>query len=195
VVVVIIGPPQDALFGAVLVVNTGIGVAQELRAKRALDRLAILVAGRARAVRDGTVTEIALDRIVLGEILELARGDQVPVDGTVLCDDGLELDEALLTGEAEPVHKQPGDPDLSGGVVVAGTGRIRATGVGADAYAARLQAQARRAPALPDLAAPATRRARRPCWPCSLWACGFSPPSPGARRSAGSSWSRRWPAA
>ena len=144
VVVVIIGPPQDALFGAVLVVNTGIGVAQELRAKRALDRLAILTAGRARAVRDGTVTEIALDRIVLDDVLELGRGDQVPVDGTVLSDDGLELDEALLTGEAKPVRKEPGDTIMSGSFVVAGTGRIRAVGVGAHAYAARLQAQARR---------------------------------------------------
>ena len=144
IVVLVVGPPQDALFGAVLVVNTGIGVAQELRAKRALDRLAILTAGRARAVRDGRVTEIALDRIVLDDVLELARGDQVPVDGTVLRGDGLELDEALLTGEAEPVCKQPGDSVLSGSVVVAGTGWIRATGVGADAYAARLQAEARR---------------------------------------------------
>src|SRR6266581_203520 len=144
VVVLVVGPPQDALFGAVLVVNTGIGVAQELRAKRALDRLAILTAGRARAVRNGAVTEIALDRIVLDDVLELARGDQVPVDGTVLCDDGLELDEALLTGEAEPVRKDPGDAVMSGSFVVAGTGRIRAAGVGADAYAARLQAQARR---------------------------------------------------
>ena len=64
-VVLVVGPPQDALFGAVLVINTSTGVAQELRAKRALDRLAILTAGRARAVRDGVVTEIALDRIVL----------------------------------------------------------------------------------------------------------------------------------
>ena len=144
VVVLVVGPPQDALFGAVLVVNTGIGVAQELRAKRALDRLAILTAGRARAVRNGAVTEIALDRIVLDDVLELARGDQVPVDGAVLCDDGLELDEALLTGEAEPVRKNPGDAVMSGSFVVAGTGRIRAAGVGADAYAARLQAQARR---------------------------------------------------
>ena len=83
VVVLVIGPPQDALFGAVLVVNTVIGVAQELRAKRALDRLAILTAGRA----------LPLDRIVLDDVLELGRGDQVPVDGTVLGADGLELDE------------------------------------------------------------------------------------------------------
>jgi cation-transporting P-type ATPase E len=143
-VVLVVGPPQDALFGAVLVINTSTGVAQELRAKRALDRLAILTAGRARAVRDGVVTEIALDRIVLDDVLELGRGDQVPVDGTVLRADGLELDEALLTGEAEPVRKQPGDPVLSGSAVVAGTARIRADRVGGDAYAARLQAQARR---------------------------------------------------
>ena len=144
VVVLVIGPPQDALFGAVLVVNTVIGVAQELRAKRALDRLAILTAGQARAVRDGAVTEIPLDRIVLDDVLELGRGDQVPVDGTVLGADGLELDEALLTGEAEPVRKQPGDTVLSGSAVVAGVGLIRADRVGGDAYAARLQAQARR---------------------------------------------------
>ena len=143
-VVLVVGPPQDALFGAVLVINTGIGVAQELRAKRALDRLAILTAGRARVVRDGAVTEIALDEIVLDDVLELGRGDQVPVDGTVLRADGLELDEALLTGEAGPVRKQPGDQVLSGSAVVAGTARIRAVRVGGDAYAARLQAHARR---------------------------------------------------
>jgi cation-transporting ATPase E len=109
VVVLIIGPPQDALFGAVLVVNTGIGVAQEIRAKRALDRLAILTAARARAVRDGAVAEIEPEQIVLDDVLELARGDQVPVDGAVLDGDGLELDEALLTGEADPVPKRAGD--------------------------------------------------------------------------------------
>ena len=144
VVILLIGPPQDALFGVVLVVNTAIGVAQDLRAKRALDRLAILTAGRARAIRDGAVTEIPLDRIVLDDVLELGRGDQVPVDGTVLDADGLELDEALLTGEAEPVRKRPGDPVLSGSAVVADAGRIRADRVGGDAYAARLQAEARR---------------------------------------------------
>ena len=122
VVVLVIGPPQDALFGVVLVINTVIGVGQELRAKRVLDRLAILTAGRARAVRDGVVSQIPLDRIVLDDVLELGRGDQVPVDGTVLSADGLELDEALLTGEAEPVRKQPGDPVLSGSAVVARSG-------------------------------------------------------------------------
>jgi cation-transporting P-type ATPase E len=144
VVVVAVGPPVDALFGIVLVVNTGFGVVQELRAKRTLDRLAILTAARARVVREGTLGEIPVDQVVLDDVLELRQGDQVPVDGVVLPGDGLEVDEALLTGEAEPVVRQPGEQVLSGSFVVAGTSRVRAAGVGGERYAARLQAQARR---------------------------------------------------
>ena len=144
VIVVAVGPPQDALFGVVLVVNTGIGVFQELRAKRALDRLAILTAPRARVLRGGQLAQIATSGIVQDDVLDLRIGDQVPVDAAVLAADGLELDEALLTGEAEPVVKRPGDTLLSGSFVVAGEGQARATAVGGEAYAARLQAQARR---------------------------------------------------
>lgn len=144
VVVMIVGPPQDALFGVVLAVNTGIGVAQELRAKRALDKLAILTAARARVVRDGATGEIAPDQVVLDDILDLRRGDQVPVDASVVRAEGLELDEALLTGEAEPVAKRAGETVLSGSFVVAGTGQARVTAVGGQSYAIRLQAQARR---------------------------------------------------
>jgi len=143
VVVLVVGPAQDALFGIVLVVNTGFGVVQELRAKRTLDKLAILTAGRARVIREGAAAEIPVDQVVLDDVLEVRAGDQVPVDGVVLRADGLEADEALLTGEAEPVAKPPGERVLSGSFVVAGTGRVRASAVGADAYAARLQAQAR----------------------------------------------------
>ena len=144
VLVMIVGPPQDALFGVILAVNTAIGTAQELRAKRALDRLAILTAARARVLRDGTVSEVAQDEVVLDDILDLRRGDQVPVDAAVISAEGLELDEALLTGEAEPVPKRPGDGVLSGSFVVAGTGQARVTAVAGQAYAVRLQAQARR---------------------------------------------------
>ncbi len=144
VVVLVVGPVQDALFGAVLVVNTGFGVIQELRAKRELGRLAILTAARARVIRDGAAAEIPVEQVVRDDVLGLRPGDQAPVDGLVLQTDGLEADEALLTGEAEPVAKQPGEQVLSGSFVVAGTGRVRATGVGGEAYAARLQAQARR---------------------------------------------------
>jgi cation-transporting ATPase E len=144
VVVLIVGPLQDALFGPVLVINTGIGVYQEVRAKRTLDNLAILTQARARVLRGGQLADLPVDQIVQDDVLELRLGDQVPVDGTVLAAGGLELDEALLTGEAEPVVKDAGDQVMSGSFVVAGTGRVRATGVGGEAYAARLQSQARR---------------------------------------------------
>jgi cation-transporting ATPase E len=143
VIVLVVGPPQDALFGVVLIVNTGVGVFQEVRAKRTLDRLAILTAPRARVLREGEIAQIATTEVVRDDVLELRVGDQVPVDAAVLATDGLEIDEALLTGEAEPVAKQPGDSLLSGSFVVAGSGRARATAVGGQAYAARLQAQAR----------------------------------------------------
>jgi cation-transporting ATPase E len=144
VLVMIVGPPQDALFGALLAINTGIGVTHEVRAKRALDKLAILTAARARVLRDGAVNEIAQEQVVLDDVLDLRRGDQVPVDAAVIRAEGLELDEALLTGEAEPVPKPPGETVLSGSFVVAGTGQARVTAVAGQSYAARLQAQARR---------------------------------------------------
>lgn len=144
VVVFVVGPLQDALFVAVLVANTGIGVLQEVRSKRALDRLAVLTAARARVVRSGTLAEVALAEVVLDDVVDLRPGDQVPVDAAVVASDGLEVDESLLSGESEPVGRGPGDPVLSGSFVVAGSGRARATGVGPAAYAARLQAEARR---------------------------------------------------
>ena len=144
VIVVVVGPLQDALFGLVLVANTGVGIFQEMRAKRTLDRLAILTAPRARVLRAGQTRQIATSGLVQDDVLELRPGDQLAVDATVLAADGLEIDEALLTGEAEPAAKQPGDPVLSGSFVVAGSGRARATAVGGASYAARLQAEARR---------------------------------------------------
>lgn len=144
VVVFVVGPLQDALFVAVLVANTFIGILQEVRSKRALDRLAVLTAARARVVRSGAVAEVGLDDVVLDDLVDLRPGDQVAVDATVVTSDGLEVDESLVSGEAEPVAKEPGEPLLSGSFVAAGSGRARATRVGPAAYAARLQAEARR---------------------------------------------------
>jgi len=143
-VILIVGPIQDALFGGVLVANALIGIAQELRAKRTLDRLAVLTAPRARIVREGVVAEAPVSEVVLDDVLELRPGDQVVVDGEVLAADGLEVDESLLTGEAEPVLKRPGDEVLSGSFAVAGSGRYRASRVGRAAYAVRLTEEARR---------------------------------------------------
>src|SRR5437899_5601195 len=144
VAILIVGPIQDALFGGVLIANSLIGIVQELRAKRTLDRLSLMAAPRARVVRAGTVREVAVGEVVLDDVLELQPGDQVVVDGGVLEADGLEVDESLLTGEADPITKAPGDNVLSGSFVAAGSGRYRAWAVGRDAYAAQLAEQGRR---------------------------------------------------
>jgi magnesium-transporting ATPase (P-type) len=144
VVILIVGPIQDALFGFVLIANAGVGIYQEVRAKRTLDRLALLTSPRARVVREGQTSELAVSEVVLDDVLELQPGDQVVVDGEVLEGRNLEVDESLLTGESEPVTKQAEDEVLSGSFVAAGSGRFRATRVGAEAYAAQLAEQARR---------------------------------------------------
>ncbi len=143
-IVLVGGPYQDALFGVVLVANALIGIVQEIRAKRTLDRLTLLVAPRAHALRDGAVAEISIGEVVLDDILDAPAGAQIVVDGEVVAADGLEVDESLLTGESDAVRKRPGDRMLSGSFVAAGSGRYRATAVGADAYASRIAQDARR---------------------------------------------------
>jgi cation-transporting ATPase E len=144
VLIMVFGDPRDGLFGFVLVFNTLIGVIQEWRAKRTLDQLAVLSAPKARVVRDGSVQEIAVDEIVLDDLVELRAGDQVPADGTLLTSNGMEVDESMLTGESDPVDKREGDEAMSGSIVVAGAGRMFATAVGADSYARKLATEARR---------------------------------------------------
>ena len=142
--ILVAGFPRDGLFVGVVVSNAVIGVAQEIRAKRELDRLAVLSAPKARVVRDGEVSEVGVSEVVADEVLELAPGDQVVVDGTVLTSSGLEADESLLTGEADPIEKEPGDELLSGSFVAAGSGRYQATRIGAESYASSLSEEAKR---------------------------------------------------
>jgi cation-transporting P-type ATPase E len=144
VVVLVFGPVQDGLFGLIIVVNSAVGIVQELRAKRTLDALALLEQAPVRVRRDGTETAVPPDELVAGDLVVLGSGAKVPVDGELVAVDGLEVDESLLTGEADPVVKQPGETVLSGSFVVAGSGAFTATRVGADAYANRLVAQVRR---------------------------------------------------
>jgi cation-transporting ATPase E len=128
----------------VIVSNSIIGTVQELRARRTLTNLAVLSAPGARVVRDGTATDIDVSGVVADDLLELRPGDQVVVDGVVVDALGLEVDESLLTGEADPVDKAVGDRVLSGSFVAAGTGHVRATGIGSESYAAALAEEARR---------------------------------------------------
>jgi cation-transporting P-type ATPase E len=141
-VVLVTGHPQDALFGLVIVANTGIGVIQELRAKRTLDRLAVLGEEPVRVVRDGAGTALRPPDIVLDDRILIGPGDRVMVDGEVTDGPGMEVDESLLTGETDPVTKKPGDQLLSGSFVVSGSGAFTATRVGRRSYAAQLEGEA-----------------------------------------------------
>ncbi|MEV7477330.1 HAD-IC family P-type ATPase [Streptomyces halstedii] len=144
VIVLLVAPVQDSLFGFVIIANTGIGVVQEWRAKKTLDGLAVIGEAKPTVRRDGKAAEVSVSAIVLGDLVELGPGDKVVVDGTVVEADTLEIDESLLTGEADPVIKRPGDPVMSGSFVVAGGGAFTATRVGREAYAAQLAEEASR---------------------------------------------------
>lgn len=139
-----LGRWQDALFGFSAVANAIIGSVQEFRAKRSLDRLALLSAPKARVRRDGAEVELAPVDVVLDDILVLRAGDQIPADAVVLAGRGLQVDESMLTGESDAVDKNPDDEVLSGSIVVGGEGIARAARVGADAFANRFAAEAKR---------------------------------------------------
>ncbi|MFF3245513.1 HAD-IC family P-type ATPase [Streptomyces sp. NPDC002870] len=144
VIMFFVAPIQDSLFGFVIIANTGIGIIQELRAKKTLDGLAVIGEARPTVRRDGVAAEVSTSEIVLGDLVELGPGDKVVVDGEVAEADSLEIDESLLTGEADPVVKQPGEKVMSGSFVVAGGGAFTATKVGREAYAAQLAEEASR---------------------------------------------------
>ncbi|MFE5396345.1 HAD-IC family P-type ATPase [Streptomyces sp. NPDC056568] len=144
VIMLFVAPIQDSLFGFVILANTGIGIVQEWRAKKTLDSLAVIGEARPTVRRDGAAAEIGTSEIVLDDVIEIGPGDKVVVDGVCVEADGLEIDESLLTGEADPVVKQPGDQVMSGSFVVAGGGAFRATKVGREAYAAQLAEEASR---------------------------------------------------
>ncbi|MFF1694782.1 HAD-IC family P-type ATPase [Streptomyces sp. NPDC058257] len=144
VIMLFVAPIQDSLFGFVIIANTGIGIIQELRAKKTLDGLAVIGESKPTVRRDGQGAEISTSEIVLGDLVELGPGDKIPVDGEAVETDSLEVDESLLTGEADPVVKKPGDRMMSGSFVVAGGGAFTATKVGREAYAAQLAEEASR---------------------------------------------------
>ncbi len=134
----------NAAFGLLIIVNSGIGIVQELRAKRTLDSLAVVGEAKPRIRRADVTAEMSRDDLVLDDIVEIAPGDQIVVDGVVVEESYLEIDESLLTGESDPVSKDVTDAVRSGSFVVSGSGAYRATRVGADSYAAVLAAEASR---------------------------------------------------
>ncbi|MDX3693358.1 HAD-IC family P-type ATPase [Streptomyces europaeiscabiei] len=143
-VMLFVAPFQDSLFGYVILANTGIGIIQEWRAKKTLDSLAVIGEAKPTVRRDGVAAPVGTSDVVLGDVIEIGPGDKIVVDGECVETDGLEIDESLLTGEADPVVKQPGDQVMSGSFVVAGGGAFTATKVGREAYAAQLAEEASR---------------------------------------------------
>ena len=143
IVVLLTGRWKDAVFGFVIIVNTLIGVVTELKSKRTLDKLSILVKSRNLVRRDGRNEEVDAEDIVEGDVLWIRAGEQVPADCEVLESWGLELDESMLTGESATVKKKPGDKALSGATAVSGLALARVVAVGERSYAARLTAQAK----------------------------------------------------
>ncbi|HZE04891.1 MAG TPA: HAD-IC family P-type ATPase, partial [Solirubrobacteraceae bacterium] len=137
------GDARDALFLGIIVANSGIGIAQEVRAKRAVERLSLLVAPQAVVRRDGVERRTALEEIVAGDLVVLAPGDQLLADGALVSAAGLRLDESILTGESEPVPRAAGEEVRSGAFVVDGAGMYEVTAVGQGSFAARITGEAR----------------------------------------------------
>jgi P-type E1-E2 ATPase len=133
----------DALFGVIAIVNSGIGIYQEKKAKETLDEIAVLVAPRARVVRDGAVAELTANEVVPGDVVQVGPGDQLVADGEVIASRGMTMDESLLTGEADGIQKGDGDRVLSGSFCVSGSGHYVVDAVREESYAGRLAGEAK----------------------------------------------------
>ena len=142
VCVMVTGSIVNGAFGLLIVANSAVGIIQELRAKRTLDRLSILAQAPAVVVRESVAREVAQEAVVVDDLLQVRAGDQIVVDGVVRVAQGLDVDESMLTGESVPIHKHPGDTVWSGSFVTAGSGVFQAVAVGEDAYQAKLVSEA-----------------------------------------------------
>lgn len=142
-VVLVFGHPIDALFGFVMVFNSLIGTIQEVRAKRSLDSLQVLLTPTIGVFRDGELCQLVPEKLVLGDLIRLTAGDQIPVDAVVVDSEGLEVDESALTGESEPIAKVVGGEVLSGSFVTAGAATALAERVGATCWINKLTAEAK----------------------------------------------------
>src|SRR2546421_3371223 len=143
VVMLALGLFADALFGFIAVINSYIGIRQELKAKETLESLALLVAPKAKVVRDGELEELLADEVVPGDWIRVEPGDQLVADGEVAESRGLTLDESMLTGEADGVRKRTGQRVLSGSFCITGSGYYEVDAVREDSYAAKVAGEAR----------------------------------------------------
>lgn len=143
ILILSLGLWADAVFGLIAIVNTWIGIRQELKAKETLDRLAVLVAPRAEVIRDDEPFDLLADEIVPGDLIRLSPGDQLVADGRIVSSRGLTVDESMLTGESDPIGKSPGTEVLSGSFVISGSAFCEVTAVREESYAGKLAGEAR----------------------------------------------------
>jgi cation-transporting P-type ATPase E len=138
-----LGLYADSIFGLIAVVNSYIGIRQELKAKTTLDELAILVAPKASVIRDGEAVELLASEVVPGDVVQVSPGDQLVADGEAIASRGMTLDESMLTGEADGIRKGVGERLLSGSFCVSGSGHYLVDAVREESYAGRLAGEAR----------------------------------------------------
>lgn len=144
VIVIIAGSPKNSIFAGVIISNTIIGILQELKAKRTIEKLSILAKSKAIVIRDGQEKEIDIEDIVVDDVIFLKSGNQIPVDAKVIKDNSIEVDESLLTGEPDIIIKNEGDVLYSGSFVGGNSGYAVVTSVGADTYSSKLSKEAKK---------------------------------------------------
>lgn len=142
VLVLFVGSYKNSMFVGVIIINTVIGIAQEVRAKKTLDKLAILTESKTVVLREGKKWSIATDKLVLDDLIYLKTGDQVPADARIL-EGSIEVNESLLTGEADNLVKNPGDELFSGSFITSGEACCQVIHVGKDNYAAKITSEAK----------------------------------------------------
>ncbi|ETO40722.1 hypothetical protein B808_384 [Fructilactobacillus florum 8D] len=137
------GSYKNLLFLLIAFLNSLIGIIQEVRSKRQVDKMALLSQAHSRVVRDGETVEIPSEQLVLDDVIQLTLGDQIPVDGVILATKELEVDESQITGESNPINKPNGASVISGSFVVGGHAVMQATKVGDDTFVNSLTAKAK----------------------------------------------------
>lgn len=142
-IVILAGSPKNSIFVGVIIVNTLIGVVQEIRAKEILEKLSVISEAQAKVVRNGKIQVIPIEEIVLDDVLYLESGMQILADGELICGNGIEIDESMLTGESDSIAKGKGEKLLSGSFVVAGDGYGLITRVGKETYSSSLAEEAK----------------------------------------------------
>ena len=133
--IIISGQYKHMLFMGIVILNSLIGIVQELKVKQLIDKLSVITATKAKLVTQNGIREIPVEEIKTGNVLRIAIGDQIVADSAVMSSDGLEVNESLLTGESVPVHKKSGDTLFSGTHIVAGSGTCKVIHTGEENYA------------------------------------------------------------